>query len=44
MFVIFRVFNFRDVVLVGKVTMILALPMTYVVAEQFQADKRILLM
>ena len=31
--------NLQDVVLIGKAMMILALPMTFIVAEQFQADR-----
>jgi hypothetical protein len=38
-FIMARVMNLQDVVLIGKVTMILAIPMTFVVAEQFQSDR-----
>ena len=38
-FIMSRVMNLQDVVLIGKAMMILALPMTFIVAEQFQADR-----
>jgi hypothetical protein len=38
-FIMARVMNLQDVILIGKVMMILALPMTFIVAEQFQADR-----
>ena len=34
-----KVLNQKDVIIFGKAIMILALPMTFVVAEQFQADR-----
>ena len=38
-FVMARVLSFEDVVKFGKVFLLLALPMTWVVAQQFQADR-----
>ena len=38
-FVMGRVLNWDDVIMYGKLFLILALPMTWVVAEQFQSDR-----
>lgn len=38
-FVMARVLSWNDVLLFGKAFLILALPMTWIVAEQFQADR-----
>ena len=38
-FIMARVMNLQDVVLIGKVMIVLALPMTFIVAEQFQAER-----
>ena len=39
LFIMGKVLNQKDVIIFGKAIMILALPMTFVVAEQFQADR-----
>ena len=38
-FVMARVLNWQDVINFGKAFLFLALPMTWIVAEQFQADR-----
>ncbi len=38
-FIMGKVLNGKDVILLGKVILILSIPMTYIVSEQFQADR-----
>jgi hypothetical protein len=38
-FIMGKVLNDKDVILLGKVILILSIPMTYIVSEQFQADR-----